>query len=184
MSISTQRSTRTVVVRSANKRFLCGAKKRIVRGANNDYASPLWRLVLSMVFAMVALDATAQEPDQPADPLSVTQQQIADRFRHLEQILVRMSELTEASDPRRAALLKKTVKQGGERLVNVQFETLVELLDKDQLSRAMENQENLGKDLKALLELLRSEDRAKRIEAEKTRVRNYLKRLNQIIKQQ
>ncbi len=119
-----------------------------------------------------------------AEELSLEQQQIAAKFRRLEQVLVRMAELTEGTDPRRAALLKKAVRQSGEQLIDVRFETLVELLRKDQLARAMQNQQYLGKDLQALLKLLMSEDRAKRIRSRKLRIREYLKRINLIIKQQ
>jgi len=46
----------------------------------------------------------------------------------------------------------------------------VELLRKEQLSRALEDQTEVDKDLRALLELLMSENRAKRIESEKARI--------------
>jgi len=121
---------------------------------------------------------------RPEDKLSVEQQEVADSFRHLQDLLLRMAELSELADPRRAALLKKTVRESEERLIGVQFESLVELLAEDRLSRAIENQDNLREDLEALLELLLSENRARRVESQKARIRAYLKRLNQIIKQQ
>ncbi len=123
------------------------------------------------------------EPD-PADRLSVDQQQIADDFRHFQDLMLRMAELTQWTDPNRAALLKRAVRQSEEKLLGVQFESLVELLEKDSLSRAIENQDNLRQDLEALLELLLSEDRARRAESEKARIRQYLKRLNRIINEQ
>ncbi len=119
-----------------------------------------------------------------ADALAVQQQQIADKFKHLEEVLLRMAELTAPADPRRAALLKKAVAQSKDQLIGVQFESLVELLKRDELSRASAGQTQVAQDLKALLELLLSENRAKRIESEKARIRQYLKQLNQIIKQQ
>jgi hypothetical protein len=118
------------------------------------------------------------------DALSVQQQQIADKFKHLEEVLLRMAELTGSSDPRRAALLKKAVAQSKEQLIGMQFESLVELLKKGELSRASDNQTQVEKDLQSLLEILLSENRAKRLESEKARIREYLKQLNQIINQQ
>ncbi len=120
----------------------------------------------------------------PSDALAVRQQEISDKFRHLEEVLLRMAELSAGVDPRRAALLRKAVAQSKQRLINVQFEKLVALLEKGQLSLAIENQNTVDHDLKALLELLLSEDRGRRIESEKARIREYLKRLNEIIKQQ
>ena len=130
--------------------------------------------------------ADAREPDapEPGETLSVDQQQIADDFQHLQDLILRMAELSEWTDPRRAALLKRTFQQSQEKLIDVQFESLVELLAKDRLSRAIENQDNLRQDLEALLELLLSEDRARRAESEKARIRQYLKRLNRIINEQ
>jgi hypothetical protein len=121
---------------------------------------------------------------EPADALWLQQQQIAQRFEHLDVVLQRIAELTEATDPRRAALLKKARQQSKDQLIDVQFEALVLLLQKDQLSRAIENQEDLMGDLQALLKLLLSEDRAKRIESERTRIREYLRRVNQLIRGQ
>ena len=71
---------------------------------------------------------------------------------------------------RRAALLKKAVAQSKDQLINVRFEQLVELLGKDQLSRAIDNQAELNQDLRTLLDLLMSENRAKQAELEKARV--------------
>ncbi len=134
-------------------------------------------------------DRAAERPvkeaePSPADKLALEEQRITDKYKHLEDVLLRMAELGAATDPRRAALLKKAVGQSKEQLIAVRFERLVELLGKDQLSRALENQTELDQDLRALLELLMSENRAKRIESEKARIRGYLKRLNGIIKQE
>jgi hypothetical protein len=120
----------------------------------------------------------------PGEKLVLQQQALADKYKQLEEVLLRMSELSAATDPRRAALLKKAVGQSKERLIGAQFEALVELLRKEQLSRASESQEHVAQDLRALLELLLSENRAQRIESEKARIREYLKRLNLIINQQ
>ena len=84
---------------------------------------------------------TAKEPEpSPADKLSLEERRIAEKYKHLEDVLLRMAELNAATDPRRAALLKKAVAQSKEQLIGVRFERLVELLGKDQLSRALENQ--------------------------------------------
>lgn len=129
--------------------------------------------------------AAAKRPEvKPADALSTEQRRIAEKYKHLEDVLLRMAELNAASDPRRAALLKKAVTQSKDQLIGVRFERLVELLGKDQLARALENQSDLDQDLRAILELLMSENRAKSIENEKARVREYLRQLGVLIKQE
>ena len=119
-----------------------------------------------------------------AESLLLEQQQIGDRYKQLEEVLLRMAELTAATDPRRAALLKKAVAQGKEQLIGVQFEQLVKVLEKGELSRAIDNQTELDKDLRALLQLLLSENRAKRLESEKARIHRYLKELSRLIADQ
>ena len=126
----------------------------------------------------------AEPQPNPAESLALEQQRIADKYKHLEGVLLRMAELSGATDPRRAALLKKVVGQSKERLVTVRLEQIVELLGNDRLSRALENQTELDRDLRVLLKLLLSENRAKRIKNEKARIREYLKQINAIIRQQ
>ncbi len=128
--------------------------------------------------------ASDQDESSPTDRLALEEQRIAERFQHLQQVLLRMAELTAATDPRRAALLKKAFQQSEEQFINKQFEMLVSTLKKDRLADAVERQTDLDRDLRALLKLLLSENRARRIEAEKARIRRYLKILNRIIKQQ
>jgi hypothetical protein len=128
---------------------------------------------------------TAKESDaSPTDKLSGEERRLAEKYKHLEEVLLRMAELNAANDPRRAALLKKAVAQSKDELIAVRFERLVDLLGKDQLSRALENQAELDQDLAALLQLLMSENRSKSIENEKARIREYLKELGVIIKQE
>lgn len=120
----------------------------------------------------------------PNGRLSREQQRIAEQYTHLEEVLLRMGELSAATDPRRAALLRKAVEQSKEQSISVRLNQLVELLGKDQLSRALEGQADVDKDLQTLLELLLSENRSKHIESEKARIREYLKSLNRLIKQE
>jgi hypothetical protein len=131
--------------------------------------------------------ANVEPGARPADSaanLSARQQQIADDFQHLQAVLLRMAELTAAADPHRAAILRKAISQSEERLVGAQFRTLVKLLEEGSFGRSIENQDLLLKDLEAIAELLTSEDRARRVASEKARIREYLKRTSEIIKQQ
>lgn len=163
-----------------------------------------WPVVWGLVIASFALvrPGFAQEAAEPApeaadadvpsevsaaeasNPLLTRQQQVAERFRELERLLLRMAELTESTDPRRAALLRQAVAQSKERAIEDQFGALIELLKKERFSPAVKGQENVRDDLMRLLELMLSEDRSKHIESEKERIRKYLERVNKIIKEQ
>ena len=126
----------------------------------------------------------AEPSENPTLELSERQETLAQRFEQLEQLLLRMSELTAASDPTRAALLTKAVGESKHRLIGRQFDSLVEQLRKDELGKALEGQEKLNGDLAELLKLLLSENRSKRLASEKARIQQYLKQLNRIINQQ
>ena len=109
-------------------------------------------ILLAASVSQADAPAAARPEPTPAQSLLLQQQQIGDRYKHLEEVLLRMAELTASTDPRRAALLKKAVAQSKEQLIDVQFEQLVKVLEKDQLSRAIENQTELDKDLRGLLQ--------------------------------
>ena len=142
-------------------------------------------VVLVALAAGLSAAAPGAEPAAAEDAdLARRQKQIAADFRRFQDVLLRMGELTEGTDPGRSRLLQQAVRQSEEALIGVQIDALIDLLDKRQLSRAVENQDRLVADLRALLDLLLSEDRARRIESEKARVGEYLRRLNQIIRQQ
>lgn len=123
-------------------------------------------------------------PSQEVSALAAEQAELAERFHSFEQILLRMAEITEATDPRQAALLRRAVSQSKDRLIGRQFDELVALMNDAELARAIESQSALHGDLQALLTLLLSENREKRIESEKARLRDYLKRLSRIIGEQ
>ena len=142
----------------------------------------LFATVMMLAVLAMADDVKAQTVSQ--ERLSDEQQRIADKYKHLEEILLRMAELTASTDPQRSELLRATVAQSKQRLIGVQFELLVEQLGEERLSRAIEGQTDLDRDLVELLKLLLSEDRAKRIASEKARIRRYLKQLNRIIRKQ
>ena len=124
------------------------------------------------------------ESAEPRGPLSDRQERVRERFVELERLLLRMAELTASTDPRRAALLRRAVAQSKNRDIDHQFAELVELLQRKRLALAIKGQDDVQRELATLLELLMSEDRGKRIESEKERIRAYLKRVNKIIKEQ
>ncbi len=166
--------------------FLRSTRKAVpAKGACCRFLGLAVVMTLALCGQMSQLSVMAAEPaERPADQLAERQRGVAKKYQQLEQILLRMSELTAASDPRRTALLKKTVAESKQRLIGVQFASLVDQLTKDELAKALDGQEKLDTDLAELLELLLSENRSKRLASEKARIRQYLQQLNRIINQQ
>lgn len=162
----------TGAVRSPRRGFSCGLLAAFVAAVT----------ALLQLTSQVSLAAEASE--KSSEQLADRQRQVAEKYERLEQIILRMSELTTASDPARAALLRKAVAESKERLIAVQFASLIDQLSKDELARALEGQEKLDADLAELLKLLLSENRSTRLASEKARIRQYLQQLNRIINQQ
>jgi len=165
--------------------------------------------LLMMCWAIVFARSEAQEADKPQPPLNADsesaepsaekpadgaaakavdltseQANIGKRYQDLEKVMLRMAELIASNDPRRAALLRQAVARSKDRAIDGQFGKLVDLLKQERLSPAVKGQAEVHDDLNQILELLLSEDRGQRIESEKEKIREYIKRVNKLIKAQ
>ena len=136
-------------------------------------------------------DAAADAPPESKDAsapkkadLADEQSEIAEKYKRFEGVLLRMAELTAPTDPRRAALLRQAVAQSKDRAINSRFDALVKFLSDNRMALAVSNQEDVQKELGSLMQLLLSENRDERLASEQARVREYLKRVNKLIKDQ
>jgi hypothetical protein len=145
--------------------------------------------ICNLQFA-IPFSSTAQEaaaPDKaagqpPAADLSVDQARLADRFKRLEEVIGRLAELSAATDPRRADLLRQAIAQSREQDLSVRFEAIVKLLESERLSPAASNQTELQKELDALLNLLLKADRDTQLATERERLREYLKEVGRLLR--
>lgn len=118
------------------------------------------------------------------DDLAVNQARLADRYKRLEEILSQLAELSAATDPNRARLLRQAIAQSRELDITVRFESIVKLLEDERLSAATNNQKELQGELDGLLELLLKADRDKELDSQRDRVREYLKEVARLIRMQ
>ncbi len=116
--------------------------------------------------------------------LSVEQARLADRYKELERVILRMAEVMQPTDPKRAALLKQAFAQSKERQIDLQFEDVVKLLEKEQLYQANKGQAAVQQDLNRLLQLLLSGEREKQIANERVEIKKFIERINKLIRQQ
>ncbi|MGH7194096.1 MAG: hypothetical protein ACREJM_11295, partial [Candidatus Saccharimonadales bacterium] len=133
--------------------------------------------------APAATDGVAPS-ESPAGDLALSQEQVERKYRRFEQVLLRMSEMTSATDPKRAALLRKAVARGKDKEIGTQIAQLVDLLKRDQLAGAAGRQQTVEQDLAQLLELLLSEQRGERLKNERERIKRQIQRVNELIKKQ
>ncbi len=131
-------------------------------------------------FTQQTADTAAEEETDLAD----VQARVAERYQRLEQVALRLAELTASTNPRRAELLRDMVRRSKEMDVQQRFEAIVDLLEEDRLALALRDQTELGGQLEVLLQLLLKESRTDRIESERQRVRRFLKSINRLIRQQ
>ncbi|MCA9101030.1 MAG: hypothetical protein KDA63_07775 [Planctomycetales bacterium] len=129
-------------------------------------------------------DATSSEAGSSADHVARDQAQLANRFKRLEETFLRLAELSGASDPGQAELLRKAMVESKQRLIAVQLEQIVERLENDRLGDALAAQQRVREDLKALLELLLSDVRADRLEQQQQRTAEWLKQIDDLIHRQ
>ena len=132
----------------------------------------------------VVVCAYAQEATPPAGDLSDSQERLAEKYDRLELLAGRLAELSRATQPRRAKLLRRLVAKSREEDVSGQFEKIVEALRNDRLATAVEGQGELQANLQQLLDLLLQEDRDRQIEAERKRIAKYLADLKRLIRLQ
>jgi hypothetical protein len=134
-----------------------------------------------MTASFLCVAAVAQEP---AGNTVDQERQLAEQFNRLELLAGRLAELSQSTQPRRAELLRALVVQSRERDLPGQFEAVVRSLEKESYSAAISGQTRLRGELEQLLQLLLQEDRDRRLEDERKRLRRYLQEINRIIRLQ
>jgi hypothetical protein len=139
---------------------------------------------LRLLPAQEAADPSIVDSVATADSLALTQEQLADKYKRLEMLMLKMAEVDAAENPQRSALLKKAIAQSKNKFIKKNMDDLVKVLQEQRYRNAIEGQSTVRNDLKLLLELLQSENRTDRIKSEQDRVRQYIRELQRIIRQQ
>jgi hypothetical protein len=123
----------------------------------------------------------AQEVDAS---LGNRQAGVAERYQRLEELLLRLADVEAAENPERAALLRRAARQSRDKFVLEKLQSASSSLQTQQFQKAVENQELAEQELSALLNLLLSEDRSKRIRNEKERYARLIKDLKRNLNNQ
>ena len=138
------------------------------------------------VVALAALAATAARAGaaEPATGLADRERLVSRQMRELEATFLRLADLLAASDPRRAATLRSAFEQARETELTARLDTVVELLEQDQLLKASAGQETALDRLRRLLTLLEAGDSRRTVADSKKQVKEFLGRINQLIARQ
>jgi hypothetical protein len=162
----------------------------------------LWLAALAC-FCLAGPARAADEPTPAPQPveakpaavpdvkqLAISQGSIADKYTKLEKLLEDMARIEAVNDPRRAALLMKALQLSKENLTGVKLDKCVRSLEQFEAKNRAEREGLLGlqrethQDMKALLEMLLSENRSDRLKREQDRIREYIKEVERILRLQ
>ncbi len=152
-----------------------------------------WTAVRFLTLTMLAMvsflnPATAQDTDssapEKANPLTTEQQQVASRYKKLEDLLLRSAELESAENPARSALLQQAAQLGKQSQLADLLARAATRLDKKQYSQALEDQRTSRESLKRLLELLQSENRGERVREQRDQVRRWIEETDRLLRLQ
>ncbi len=148
--------------------------------ARNPTSIRRW-LRLGVALAVGLPGAAAQEP-QASAPLAAKQEMVRDRLTRLQDHMYRLIETLKEQEPAQAQRLEEALSQMGELGIRQHLQVIVELLNRDQLDQAVQNQESLLTDLGSLLALLMAEaDDPARLEADIKRLEALLQDVEQLI---
>ena len=152
-----------------------------------------WTAVRFLTLTMLAMasflnPATAQDTDssapEKANPLTTEQQQVASRYKKLEDLLLRSAELESAENPARSALLQQAAQLGKQSQLADLLARAATRLDKKQYSQALDDQRTSRESLKRLLELLQSENRGERVREQRDQVRRWIEETDRLLRLQ
>lgn len=133
-------------------------------------------LVLGSAF--FAAPVQAQDAGTPATPiLADKQNEVTERYRRLEELLLRLADVEAEENPERAALLRRAARQSRDTFVLEKLVAASDSLKSEKFANAIESQGAAKEGLDKLLTLLLSEDRPQRIRDEKKRIANMIKEL-------
>lgn len=129
-------------------------------------------------------DDTKKPAEKPAEltpqELEQQQRQLANRFAKLEELFIRMSELEAASNPTRAGILMQAAQLSKQLATQQRLNIASDLLAKGQFTRAIQEQEAGRENLKKLLELLQSENKASRLRDDRKKLEEVLKDIRRL----
>jgi hypothetical protein len=162
------------------------------RNGNHPSRSAYQKIGAMFVLGLMAvigppLPLRAQDSDvarEHADPLTTDQQQVAGRYKKLEELLLRSAELESAENPARSALLQQAAQLGKQSQLADLLARAATRLDKKQYSQALEDQRTSRENLKRLLELLQSENRGERVREQRDQVRRWIEETDRLLRLQ
>jgi hypothetical protein len=157
------------------------------------HGSRVWRIVTRLGFLTgltaalgQGFPATAAESEAVVTPpsLAAREAELLGQYRELERSFLRLADLLDATDPRRAALLRSACERARGEQVADRIEAIVAELEAGRLLKAGAGQEDSLAQLRGLLDLLATAADDRRRDGSKQQVREFVTRLTKAIARQ
>lgn len=152
---------------------------------------PFTRVVAAITVATLACAAgsrTFAQDDAPPPSLEQAERAVAAEFAMLEETLLKMARYLRKTEPERADLLVRALNKSREERLEVRLAAVADLLRSDaaaglapNFGDAIDEQQRLVTGMRAVLGLLRSEDRRDEIDSEQERLQALVKDLGRLI---
>lgn len=147
------------------------------------------KLFTTIILFCVTLPLSGQEeanpkPDKPdvVQDLTLRQTRLANRYKQLEQKLFKLYEFEQGTNPDRSKLLKQAFEASQNNLTHNQLAAIVDSISGKKWKTAIEGQDSSLDDLKALLTLLESEDRGKRIKDRQKEIKRRIAEVEKLMR--
>ena len=142
-----------------------------------------WVFMCAVTVGTGSLPVSAVEPPV-AKRLAEREQELVRQYAELELSFLRLADLLDATDPRRAALLRSACETARSEQVGDRLATIVDLLRQGQLLKAGANQQEAIEQLRSLLDSLAAGDEPRRAGDTAREVKAFLGRLSKAIARQ
>ncbi|HBE67868.1 MAG TPA: hypothetical protein DDW52_06940 [Planctomycetaceae bacterium] len=144
----------------------------------------LFVVCLAYAHTSKAQESTSDAKQQISQQLAQRQTRLAAQILELEKTLLRSSELEALENPTRAALLRQAVQLSKEVQLAANLAEASKALGGERYSDAITRQQQAGKHLSDILQLLQSENRSQRVREEREKVRRWIEETDRLLRMQ
>ena len=141
--------------------------------------NPALSAILCLFFATL-VNVGFGQTDDSVDKIKTEQEQLAERYKQLEEKLFSLSKFEESSNPDRSKLLQKAFLQSQEQMTNVQLDRAVKMINDGKYKDAEKMQNEALSNMTEMLKLLQAEDRSQHLRDEIDRYKEYLKEVERL----
>ena len=141
-------------------------------------------MAAAISFCMMPSLVIAQENPlkDSREKILADQQRLSEQYDLLEKKLFSLYQYEKDQNPARSELLQKAYQTSKEKLTLEKFKSAVQQLSKSRFRNAEKSQSEISAELQAMLVLLQSEDRSKRVRDQIDLYKEYIKEINRILR--